>query len=551
MNKESPEPIKAAAAEDAPESRHVLARNAWVISMAVMLSRVLGLAREMIFSSLFGAGRNMDIFTTAFRTPNLLRDLFAEGALSTAFITTFSKRIAVQGDAAAWELANKVRTLLTVFMSVITVLGILFAPLIVRILAPGFDGEKAEMTVLLVRIMYPFILMVSLAALVMGMLNAKRIFAVPALASSFFNIGSILGGVIIGYYLDPSFGELALVGLAFGTLIGGGLQLLVQIPTLLKTGFRVVADFKWKDSGVAEVLRLMGPAVIAASAVQVNVMVNTMFASMLPEDGPVTWLSFAFRLMQLPLGLFGVAIATVTLPVVSKSAALGRGDEFRMILAKALRLAFFLTIPAAVGLMVLCQPIMDLLYGRGKVTEYEVTQMAYALQFYAIGLLGYSGLKVLTPVFYAIDRRWIPMMVSIGSIVLNIFLNWLLMFKLGLGHRGLALSTASVAIINFVILYYVMKRAAFGLESRTFLSSLLRVSIASGVMAVVAWLGYVYWIEPWQGRVFIWKAVALGGSISVAGVVYLGMTALLKVEETQDAIALVRRKLAGRFGKRR
>jgi len=218
-------------------------RAAGVIAGAVMLSRVLGLARELIFAGLFGAGRGMDAFITAFRAPNLLRDLFAEGALSTAFVTVFSQEIATHGDGSAWKLASKMMTLTVIFMSIVSVLGVLFAPQLIYVLAPGFAPDKAVLTILLTRVMYPFILMVSLAALVMGMLNAKNIFTAPALASSFFNLGSIIGGVAFGWFLDPHFGQRALIGLALGTLLGGLLQLAVQIPSLYRAGFRLVLDF--------------------------------------------------------------------------------------------------------------------------------------------------------------------------------------------------------------------------------------------------------------------------------------------------------------------
>jgi len=298
-------------------------RATGVVGIAILSSRLLGLVREMEFAGLFGAGRNLDAFLMAFRLPNLLRDLFAEGALSTAFITTFSKKIAVDGDQSAWRLANKVATLTTVFMSAITLLGILFAPQLVDLLTWGsWSPDKTQLTIQLTRIMWPFMLMVSLAALVMGMLNAKYVFGPPAMASSYFNLGSIIGGVAIGYWIDPHFGSRSLIGLAIGTLVGGAWQLIGQFPSLWKVGYRFHPDFHWRDEGVRAVLTLMGPAVIAASAVQVNVLINSGFAASL-GNGPVSWLNIAFRLMQLPLGIFGVAIGTVTLPLVSKSAALG------------------------------------------------------------------------------------------------------------------------------------------------------------------------------------------------------------------------------------
>ena len=345
-------------------------RAASVVGLAVLCSRILGLAREQIFAALFGGGRVMDAFTIAFRIPNLLRDLFAEGALSTAFVTVFTRTATLEDEAAAWRLANKVATLTAVTLSAITILGILWAPALVAALAPGFDPEKAELTVTLTRVMYPFILLVSLAALVMGMLNARNVFGIPAMASSFFNLGSIIAGVTLGYWLDPHFGERAILGLAIGTLVGGALQLLVQLPTLRREGYHYHADFAWRDPGVKALLRLMGPSVIAASTTQVNVLINSVFASEL-GDGPTFWLTVAFRLMQLPLGIFGVALGTVALPLLARMAATGNMVAFRSELARGMRLAFLLTIPASVGLIVLAEPIISVLYQHGRFGAYR------------------------------------------------------------------------------------------------------------------------------------------------------------------------------------
>src|SRR5207302_8295272 len=457
-------PAGAAAATAAePGAERLNTRAAGVVGLAVLCSRVLGLAREQIFAALFGGGRVMDAFTIAFRIPNLLRDLFAEGALSTAFVTVFSRTAALQDTAAAWRLADKVATLTAVSLSAITVTGIATAPWLVAALAPGFDPGKAALTVTLTRIMYPFILLVSVAALVMGMLNAKNVFGMPAMASSFFNLGSIIGGVTLCYWLDPQadwrhphFGERGLMGLAIATLIGGLLQLLVQLPSLGRVGFRFWPDFNWRDPGVRTILILMGPAIIAASAVQVNVAVNSGFASAL-GDGPMTWLNIAFRLMQLPLGIFGVAVGTVTLPLVSRTAALGDIPAFRSALAHAMRLVVLLTIPAAIGLIILARPIISVIYEHGRFDAHATEQTAAALQFYAIGLAAYSAVKVLAPAFYALDKKYLPMLVSIFSIVVNVALNWFFMFKLGLGHRGLAFAVSLVAIINFLHLYIVLR----------------------------------------------------------------------------------------------
>jgi putative peptidoglycan lipid II flippase len=541
------EPAKPAASAAATS-----AKAAGVVGLAVMCSRVLGLARDQIFAGLFGAGVGMDAFLTAFRAPNLLRDLFAEGALSTAFITTFSKKIATEGDRSAWTLANKMATLTLVFMSVVTLVGIVFSPQLIAVLGGGFSPEKTQLTILLTRVMFPFILLVSLAALVMGMLNAKRVFGAPAMASSFFNLGSIVGGVTLCYVFDPQkdwrhphFGPHALLGLALGTLIGGFLQFVVQLPPLARVGYRFRPDFGWRDEGVRTILRLMGPAVIAASAVQVNVMVNASFASY-QGDGAVSWLSYAFRLMQLPLGVFGVAIATVTLPLVSSSAALGDAAAFRGTLARALRLAFFLTIPSAIGLICLGNPIIGLLFERGRFHADATAQTAGALQFYAVGLAAYAGIKVLAPAFYALDARNTPMMVSFIAIGTNLLLNSIFTWRLHWGHRGLALSTSLTAIINFGLLYILMRRRTGRLETGHLFSMLARLAVAGAMLAAVCLLGQRYLLDGFGQFTLPWKCITLFGVIGMAAAVFFAACYLLRINEMRDAVGVVESKLRRR-----
>src|SRR5438105_9449611 len=527
----------------AADDRRMSTRATGVVGIAILSSRLLGLVRETVFAGLFGAGRNLDAFLMAFRLPNLLRDLFAEGALSTAFITTFSKKIAIEGDESAWRLANKVATLTAVFMSAVTLLGIMFAPQLVELLTWGsWSPDKTELTILLTRIMWPFMLLVSLAALVMGMLNAKHVFGPPAMASSYFNLGSIIAGVAIGYWLDPHFGARSLVGLAIGTLVGGAWQLIGQFPSLWKVGYRFHPDLRWRDEGVGTVLTLMGPAVVAASAVQVNVLINSGFAAGL-GNGPVSWLNIAFRLMQLPLGIFGVAIGTVTLPLVSKHAALGNTAEFRAILARGMRLAFLLTIPSAIGLAMLASPIISVIYQHGRFTAEMTRQTAGALQFYAIGLVAYSALKDLKPAFYAVGKRNTPMLVSFLAITANLFLNWLFTFRLGWGHRGLAFSTSLVATINFVLLYALMRRHTRRLETRQMLIGLGKICLAGALLALICWAANYWWLDAWASLRFFAKLAALLGTIVVSAAIFFGVALLLGVDELRDVFDLVRRRL--------
>ena len=514
-----------------------------LVSVAVLCSRLLGLAREVLFNALFGT-KTLQYFITAFRVPNLLRDLFAEGALSTAFITVFSKKIATEGEQPAWKLANRIGTLTLVVMGVITLLGMLFAPQLIGVLAGGFTGEDAKLTAQLTSVMFPFILMVSLAAQVMGMLNAKHVFGWPAMASSFFNIGSIAGGLSLAWWMDHGFGRHALFGLAWGTLIGGFLQLVIQFPSLRRIGYHPRLDFNFRDSGVMEVLRTMAPAVVAASAVQVNVMVNTSFATHC-EDGAVAWLNNAFRLMQLPLGMFGVAIGTVALPFLSRSAALGNREEFRSALARGIRLVFFLTVPASVGLWMLSEPILSVIYQHNKVTWNDIEQSAAALRYYSIGLAAYAGMKVLAPAFYAIGRRKTPMMVSFVAIGLNFGLNSYFT-KHGYGHRGLALSTGCVALSNFVLLYWFMRREVARLETKRLFLALAKIFLASDALALVCWGAKWLLLERWQTMGLLLRMSALGLTIAVSLAAFCAVASMLGLREMRDLLDAVRRKLSRR-----
>lgn len=541
-----------------------------IVAIAVMCSRVLGLVREVLFSSLLG-GERLGAFIIAFRIPNLLRDLFAEGALSTAFITVFSRKLETEGENSAWALASKMFTMTVIFMSGVTILGVLLAdPLfdLIAFNAPPAVVAWKGLVVLLTQVMFPFILLVSLAALVMGMLNARNVFGVPAMASSFFNIGSILGGVLLAWWLEPDFvskiiqlhggaaplpglpfGQRALLGLAIGTLVGGLLQFAVQLPSLRKVGFSFRPDFRWRDPGVKKILELMVPSVIAASAVQVNVLVNTSFAMQVGIAAPA-WLNNAFRLMQLPLGIFGVAVATITLPVISRIAVSKDRQEFGPTLGKALRLALFFTLPSAVGLYFLGHPVISLIYEHGNFHASDALNSALALQFYAMGLVAYSCIKVLSPAFYAIDHKWTPMFVSFGSILLNVVLNWLFIFHFHLGHKGLALSTAIAATLNFTVLYILMVRPAGTMDTGKFLGALARCGIAAAALGATCWAGTTFG-SAWLFSPHIWiKAISLAIVISVAGFVYVAMCFLLRVDEVREAAQIVSGKILRKLRKK-
>jgi putative peptidoglycan lipid II flippase len=519
-------------------------RATGVIAVAVMLSRLLGLIREVLFNALFGAS-SMGVFLIAFRAPNLLRDLFAEGVLSISFITIFSKKLETEGEDSAWRLASKMMTLASVLMSILSVLGIIFAKQMIDLLAPGFSSEDAQVTILLTQIMYPFIFLVSLAALSMGILNSKNVFGIPALASSFFNIGSIVGGTFCGWMIDTHFGKRALVGLAIGTMIGGLFQLVVQIPSLRKVGFHFRPDFRWNDKGVRSILILTIPGIIAASAVQINVLISSCFASYIGTEA-ITWLNSAFRLVQLPIGIFGVAVGTITLPVVSRIAATKDHSQFGLTLGKAMRFVVFLTMPVAVGFLLLSQPIVSLIYEHGKFYAHDVAQTAFALEFYALGLMGYSCIKVLSPSFYAIEKKWIPMFVSFASIGLNIILNCFFIFKLNMGASGLAFSTAISATINFLVLYFIMGRS-YDLQTRKFVSNFIRCGIAATALAVTCWIFLIYFSSFFKGTPFYMRLLSLLSVIIFSCGAYIVTCLILRVEAAKSIIDIVLRRTSTSF----
>src|SRR5687767_3986459 len=492
----------------APKPRSV-AKSAGIVSIAVMFSRVFGLVRETIFARFFGAGFLYDAFVVAFKIPNILRDLFAEGALSAAFVKVFTDYQIRKTEIEAWRLASLMFNVLAVVMSAVTLVGILIAPYVVPLLARGFPPDKAALAVTLTQIMFPFILLVALAALAMGVLNTKGRFGVPASASTAFNIASIVFGLTFAYWLSgggwemstdkniaPSAaGQWAITGMALGTLAGGAAQLLIQIPSLLTVGFRFSPNLNFLDPGVKRVMRLMGPAIIGTSAVQVKVLVDLVVVSGI--GGGNSWLSYSFRLMQFPIGVFGVAIGTAAIPALSRLASENNLGKYRDTLSDALKLVFLMTVPAACGLIVLGEPIIALIYQGGQFSALDTNMTAWALGAYSIGLAGYAASKVLSPSFYALDDAKTPMWVSIDSIAVHAPMSFGMMCFLstvgvsperpnGYGHVGVTFATSNVAIDTFFALTLLMRKRIGRLNGREIITSFAKVAIASAVMSAVA-----------------------------------------------------------------
>ena len=450
------------------------------------------MVREIVMARLFGAGVAYDTFLLGMRIPNLLRNLFAEGALSSAFVPVFSQTLSARGKGAASKLSDSVATAQLLVVGSICAAGILFAPQLVMLLAPGYAAVpgKFELAVLLTRIMFPFLLLVALAAQAMGLLNACGSFGVPAMASTFFNLGSLAAGLAIGFTISNRFRQGMIVSMAIGVVAGGLLQLLWQLPSLYRQGFGFHPGIDWHDPALRRVFRLMIPALLGTAAVQINVIVNTNLASSLTDSaghvisGPVSWLGYAFRFLQFPVGIFGAAIATATLPEISRSAAADRMQDFGAALVRAVGLAFLLTIPASVGLAILGRSIIATIFEGGRFTHFDTSQTAAALACYSVGLAGYSVIKILAPAYYALDDGRTPVLVSLASVGLNAAAAVTLIHWAHLGTAGLALATSLVALCGAAALFVLLRRRLPALRHTGLLSSTIRIGLASAVMAI-------------------------------------------------------------------
>ncbi|MEO5820339.1 MAG: murein biosynthesis integral membrane protein MurJ [Vicinamibacteraceae bacterium] len=527
-----------------------VARSAGLVGIATMASRVLGLLRDTVFLTTFGAGHLMDAYNVAFRLPNLVRDLFAEGAMSAAFVPTFTRELHSKGKDAAWELGRIVITGLIVVTGVITIAGILLAGPLTAWVAPEYAATpgKLELTTTLTQVMFPFLMLIAVAVACMGMLNSLRSFFLPALAPAAFNVACIASAFLIVPFM-PMLGWHAMVGLAIGTLLGGVAQVALQWPALIKAGFRFRPQFAFGDSRFREIVRLMIPGTVGLAAAQVNQLVNVYLATS-EGEGAVTYLGYAFRLMYLPIGLFGVSIATAAIPGITRHAAAEDMEGVRNDVSQALRMMLMLNVPASFGLIALAGPIVELLIEYRNVNPANTAGIAAALMGYAPGLVGYSAVKIASPTFYALKNARTPVTIGMTCIFLNVVLN-LLLVRTSLSYAGLALGTGIAALANAAMLFWMLRRRLGGLDDRRVITALVKVVAASTAMAAVAW-GVehqlaLHWAghEPWR------RAVRVGLAISL-GLAALALSArLLRLHEFEVAFGRVWSGVAGRLGRRR
>jgi putative peptidoglycan lipid II flippase len=517
-----------------------IARGAGAASAATLASRVLGLARDQVLAALFGAGNQMDAFIVAFRVPNLVRDLFAEGAMSAAFVPTFTRHLTLRGKADAWRVGSNVLNALLTVSAVLVVIGCVVAEPLVTLYAGDYGGVpgKLELTILLTRLMLPFLIFVAIAAALMGMLNSLQHYFIPALSPASFNVAVILSALLLTPVMS-SLGWPAITAIAIGTLLGGAAQVAVQWPMLRREGFRYHAVLDPADPGLRRVLVLMGPGTVGLAATQLNVFVNTLLATS-QGTGAASWLTYAFRVMYLPIGLFGVSIATAVLPAAARHAAHHDAAAIRTTVGRAVALMLMLNVPATFGLAVLADPIVRLLFERGRFVPADTAATAAALQLYAVGLVGYSTARIASPVFYALGQSRLPVGLSVAAMVVNAVASVVLVNQIG--FRGLALGTSIAALTHGALALAALRWYLGGIEGHRLAITAVKVTSAALVMVVVA-LATERWM---MGRAP--GVDALTQSLRLAAAIGAGLTALvvsgklLRISELDDGLAFVRER---------
>jgi len=512
-----------------------------------MTSRLLGLVRDQVLAFLFGAGDQMDAYNIAFRIPNLVRDLFAEGAMSAAFVPTFTRTLANEGRERAWRLGSLVVNALLLATGAIALAGMVFAGPITTAFAGAYAEVpgKLELTASLTRIMFPFLALVAVATALMGMLNSLHRFFIPAVSPAMFNVGSIVCTLGLAPVM-PLVGLPVIVAPAIGVLVGGFLQMAVQWPALRREGYRYRPVLDFRDEGLRRVLVLMGPGVVGLAAVQINLFVNSVLATG-EGTSAVSALSYAFRLMYMPIGIFGVSIATAVVPTLSRHAARDDAAGMRDTVSSGLRMMLMLNVPATVGLIVLARPIVALIFEHGAFTPAHTAATAAALAFYAPGLVGYSAVKIAVPTFYSLRDSRTPVLVSVATVLLNVVLNLTLVRVMG--FTGLALGTAASAIFNAAALLWLLRSRLDGIDERRVASSCVRIGAASLAMGLAAWAAdaaIASWLPVRTVPVMALRVVA---SISVALLVLDQAARLLRAREFNEARAMVLARM--RLPKRR
>ena len=538
----SPEPQS----PNADEHRSI-AGAAGLIGAATFSSRILGLVRDILLARLLGATLAADAFFVAYRIPNLLRELLAEGSMSSAFIPVFTEYHTLRSKKETWELASAVFTTLLSIVTLITLIGLIAAPAIVWVLAPGFqdDAERLHLTTTLTRIMFPYLIFISLAALTMGILNSLRAFAAPALGPVFFNVCIIVSALLLAPFLEEP-----VLGIALGVVVGGLTQFVIQLPGIQKRGLLFQWRFNPGHPGVRKIGLLIVPSLLGLSVTQINITVSTILASYFP-GGP-TYLFYGMRLIQFPLGIFGVALATAILPTLSDQASRRAMDELRDTVGFGLRMIGFIILPAMIGIIFLRHPIVHLLFEHGAFSAADTQATAAAVLAYAVGLWAFAGLRIVVSAFYSLQDTKTPALAAVAAMLTNIVLAFLLMKPLE--HAGLALATALSAMVNIGLLIGILTYRLGGIDWRGVCLSLGRAGLAT--LPIILACVWVDGLAVWQrADEWIAKGIMLTVGIGLSMTGYVGIQALLRSQEldvlwrmVQQNIPSLRPRRTGRMG---
>jgi putative peptidoglycan lipid II flippase len=517
-----------------------VAKAAGVVGLATLLSRFFGFIRDVVVAAFFGAGLVTDAFWVAFRIPNLLRRLLGEGSLTVSFIPVFTDYLKNRSKDEAFELADVSFTLLSIILVIVCILGIIFAPAIVAVIGFGFAKHHGqfEFAVFLTRLMFPYIFFISLVALCMGILNSLRHFTAPALSPVILNISMILATLLLrDYFQQP------IVALAVGVMIGGVLQLAMQWPVLVRMGIKLKLNFHFRHPGLRKVGRLLFPAFLVSATYQINVFVGTVLASMLPT-GSVSYLYYADRLLELPLGIFAIAIGTASLPSFSVLVTKCDLDGLKKTLSFTLRMILFVTIPAMISLIALREPIISVLFQRGRFDILSTVMTAKALLYYALGLWAYSTVRVIDAAFFALQDRKSPLKASYFALFVNILLSVILMYPLK--HGGLALANSIASAVNVIMLAIILRKKIGAYLDHNFYQSISKVLFSSMIM----WgtITVIDWIFPWQnGAPFTERLSILSLDIAAGLATFFLFSYFFKSSELHMVLQTVRRKLSNRL----
>lgn len=516
------------------ESNKNISKAAGAVSGMTLLSRVFGFLRDMVIAIAFGSSASADAFFVAFRIPNMQRRILGEGAVTAAFIPVFTETLTKKGETDAWKLTANLFNILFIVLSAASLVILIFSPAVITVFAPGFIDEpgKFELTVKLTRWMAPYLFFIGLAAFCMGILNTLKVFALPASAPILQNISMIVSVLVIAPLMDEP-----IFGLALGVVTGGALQLLVQLPAVLKKGLRFEATLNFKQEEVVKIARLMGPVILGLAVYELNIMIDTLIASLLP-GGSISYLYYGNRLVQLPLGIFAVALGVALLPTLSSQAAKNDLKELVKTVGFSIRLILFVTIPATVGLIILREPIINTLWERGEFLPSTTEGTAIALLYYSIGLCAFSGIKIIAPAFYSLQDTKTPAKIGIYAMILNTVLNLILMGPLQ--HGGLALATSIAALFNvFLLIFHLRKRLGL-MGGRKILRSTLKMASASVAMGAITYLcreSFYQASDPLSTRLFV-----LICCISVGILIYAIISHFTKNEEWRFLLDLRKKK---------